>query len=527
MWRSTFLSAYDGTCSDRSDKDACAAKIAWASVKTKYKKGEGDKWVSKGGDPVVGPVTPVPDIEGVGSLYGDGLAPDEKGPKNRQWRREFKRALAEDCQHTDDPEECARASANAAVGNEEVDMDEEAVKERTPFTAEQKRAMIAKGEAMPDGSFPIASCNDVGNVVMSLGRTVNPTQDVVKHITRRARALGCRLPIRVSDKMHAVERYVDRKQHRKAANATDFQHIATIGDTPIYRPEHIESEIWRGLIPDQRTVKAESIRRIIERNYAQAVEDAEMSGWKPRKSIYDPQEYYFTKRWPTGDPRAPEVTVRSVLVRESDSLDWQLRPVSSFASGTLAEKMPAGIIRHVKKDRINVPLMYRGGVGSGHFGHAGRQGEVGGSSPSGSGAKGKFSLGGEDISEQQYMDEQVALFEEAGMLMDAPDDIQQHARRMKEREGKGQSKGEELTERLPEMSLSGIASEIRKDWAKVNFAAVPYLEAMGQLDSISDSYYADTGMSVVAYFLSNANTWRGDTARAVKKELNRRLKAAR
>jgi hypothetical protein len=523
MWRSTFLSAYDGTCSDRSDKDACAAKIAWASVKTKYKKGEGDKWVSKAGDPVVGPVTPVPDIEGVGSLYGDGLDPDEKGTKKQQWRAEFKRALAEDCQHTDDPEGCARASANAAVGNQEVDMDEDAVKERRTFTAEQKAAMIAKGEAMPDGTFPIASCNDLGNAVMSLGRTVNPTSDVVRHITKRARELGCHLPLRVSDKMHAVERYVERAQHRKAANATDFQHIATIGDSPIYRPEHIESAIWRNMIPDQRTVKAEAIRRIIERNYAQAVEDAEMSGWKPRKSHYDPEEYYFTKRWPTGDPRAPQVTVRSVLVREADSLDWQLRPVSSFASGTLAEKMPAGIVRHVKKDRINVPLMYRGGPGSGHFGHAGREGEVGGSQPSSGGPKSK----GAQFGTNAYMEEQVALYEEAGMLEDAPDDIQTYARKKREREDKGQSRAEALAERLPEMSLSEIASKIRRDWGKVNFAAVPYLEAMGQLESISDSYYADTGMSVVAYFLSNAGTWKGDTARAVKKELNRRLKAAR
>lgn len=48
IWRSAFNSAYSGTCKERSDRDACAAKIAWSAVKKKYKKGEGGEWVKKG-----------------------------------------------------------------------------------------------------------------------------------------------------------------------------------------------------------------------------------------------------------------------------------------------------------------------------------------------------------------------------------------------------------------------------------------------------------------------------------------------
>jgi hypothetical protein len=72
--------------------------------------------------------------------------------------------------------------------------------------------------------------------------------------------------------------------------------------------------------------------------------------------------------------------------------------------------------------------------------------------------------------------------------------------------------------------LSEVAREIRRDWRPVNFAAVPYLDAMGSLDTIRDPYGADSGTSVVAYFLSNAATWRGETARRIKKELNALLK---
>lgn len=68
-----------------------------------------------------------------------------------------------------------------------------------------------------------------------------------------------------------------------------------------------------------------------------------------------------------------------------------------------------------------------------------------------------------------------------------------------------------------------IDSEIKKDWGKlgkgVNYAAKPYLDAMGDLDKITDPFYADSGKSVVLYFLANAGSYRGETAKRVKAEL--------
>jgi hypothetical protein len=69
-------------------------------------------------------------------------------------------------------------------------------------------------------------------------------------------------------------------------------------------------------------------------------------------------------------------------------------------------------------------------------------------------------------------------------------------------------------------SLSVIAAEIKKDWKKPYFGAVPYLQAMACLDSIDDNYGWDSGKSIVLYFLANASSWRGDVARRIKKELN-------
>lgn len=71
--------------------------------------------------------------------------------------------------------------------------------------------------------------------------------------------------------------------------------------------------------------------------------------------------------------------------------------------------------------------------------------------------------------------------------------------------------------------LSNIAHDIRRDWENVNYAAKPYLAAMLQLDRLEDSYYYDNGRGIVLYFLSNAKSWRGDTAKLIKAELKAML----
>ena len=77
---------------------------------------------------------------------------------------------------------------------------------------------------------------------------------------------------------------------------------------------------------------------------------------------------------------------------------------------------------------------------------------------------------------------------------------------------------------LRELTLSQIARKISNDWKNVNYAARPYLSAMYQLNSITDTYGYDSGKSIVLYFLSNATSWRGNVARDIKKHLNLLIK---
>ena len=68
-----------------------------------------------------------------------------------------------------------------------------------------------------------------------------------------------------------------------------------------------------------------------------------------------------------------------------------------------------------------------------------------------------------------------------------------------------------------------IASEIRRTWKKVNYAAAPYLDAMRDLNSIDDTYMYESARALVVRFLGNAASYRGDEARRIKKELKAML----
>ncbi len=74
------------------------------------------------------------------------------------------------------------------------------------------------------------------------------------------------------------------------------------------------------------------------------------------------------------------------------------------------------------------------------------------------------------------------------------------------------------------MSIREIARAVAREWKKVNYAAKPYLSAMMSMEKITDNYGADSGTSIVAYFLSNASSFRGPVAKAIKVELKKRLK---
>jgi len=73
-------------------------------------------------------------------------------------------------------------------------------------------------------------------------------------------------------------------------------------------------------------------------------------------------------------------------------------------------------------------------------------------------------------------------------------------------------------------SIKEITKEIVLDWKNISFYAKPYIKAMATMDNIQDKYWFDSGQEVLLHFLINARSWRGETARRIKKELNQILK---
>lgn len=80
-------------------------------------------------------------------------------------------------------------------------------------------------------------------------------------------------------------------------------------------------------------------------------------------------------------------------------------------------------------------------------------------------------------------------------------------------------------------TIKAIAADIRAEWTKggkeVNFAAVPYLNAMDSLEAMGDTYGDDSAEHIVRYFLANAAQFKGAQARVLKEELRALLPGRR
>lgn len=57
------------------------------------------------------------------------------------------------------------------------------------FSDKQREKLADKGQAMSDGSYPIANTSDLANAIKAFGRAKNP-EATKRHIISRARALG-------------------------------------------------------------------------------------------------------------------------------------------------------------------------------------------------------------------------------------------------------------------------------------------------------------------------------------------------
>lgn len=74
---------------------------------------------------------------------------------------------------------------------------------------------------------------------------------------------------------------------------------------------------------------------------------------------------------------------------------------------------------------------------------------------------------------------------------------------------------------MEKRTFAAVARDIKKKWKNINFAAIPYLEALLALETTDKNakYYLDNAEDIVLRFLCNASTFRGAKAKELKTEL--------
>lgn len=85
----------------------------------------------------------------------------------------------------------------------------------------------------------------------------------------------------------------------------------------------------------------------------------------------------------------------------------------------------------------------------------------------------------------------------------------------------------ELLAKISNIPISGIAEIIIDDWKKQGKIPDKNLKAMLTFKTLDDAYGADSASAVISYFLSGANSWKGDAARTIKKYLIKLLNKQR
>ena len=346
IWREAFLSSYDGTCKDRSDRDGCAAAIGWSAVEQKYHKNKDGEWVQKAEDAA---------MAGVSGMSSGEYPQPMMGARSPKWMAAYDAALLGECAKAVDPAVCASAKADAAVkGGEEEPVSRTMRLHRNDYGdlslplvickdySPEKRAEYAeKGWALPDGSYPIADMGDLRDAIQSFGRAGNKNE-VKAHIRMRAKALGALDEVSEEwggeeEKSLVAMSATERRRHEEAL-ADQAMLDQGLADKVAVRPDSMNSNDWMRRPIQQRTVGALIIERAVARSYEAAVEHCAEGGWQPIVNPTRKDEFIF-QRW-LDSPDGP-ILQRTVLVRKSRTINWKLRELTRGAAMSLAVQIPS------------------------------------------------------------------------------------------------------------------------------------------------------------------------------------------
>lgn len=102
------------------------------------------------------------------------------------------------------------------------------------YSTEERQRMAKNGEALPDGSYPIADREDLENAIQAIGRASDPAA-AKAHIKKRARALGLEelIPEGWNSMTKDLRDRIKRPLARATSGRTDWYRIQNkAGETP-------------------------------------------------------------------------------------------------------------------------------------------------------------------------------------------------------------------------------------------------------------------------------------------------------
>lgn len=376
VWRSAFNSALEQHEGDESR----AAKIAWGAVKRQYRKNKEGEWVEKSFEDfdIVVDGIPLP-----GSLAQSPIS------AALTWVDAFK----EDYSESGNMAEAATAGwaalkerysqeesglwilrpkhmESSHEDEEEEDEDEEREVERARnkkfFSAEERRKLAEKKQAMPDGSFPIRNRQDLEDAIQSIGRAKEGRRAAVrKHIIKRAKALGL---ISALPEDWKISKSLDFMKFRHAPGPnysgneafidldglTEEQEELLIesgyGNSQAVCPCEMEPMQWSDLPARYRTVESVINAKRQSRAYHAAVERLkEDHGFVARVGPNNDDELILSGPTQIGED-SDTFEVSGVLTRRASSSgfdpeDWTFRGLARGGLSSVNVRVPSDEIR--------------------------------------------------------------------------------------------------------------------------------------------------------------------------------------
>jgi hypothetical protein len=113
--------------------------------------------------------------------------------------------------------------------------------EKRDVSTNERKELADKGQALPDGSFPIANVADLKNAVQAIGRAKDPAK-AKAHIKKRAKALG--KPDLVPDSWKTEAADTDKSLHDSSELAMIRQGLVNCIQAELDELCNGESEIW-------------------------------------------------------------------------------------------------------------------------------------------------------------------------------------------------------------------------------------------------------------------------------------------